>query len=115
MPTSSNGDEQQRSPNLNAQFMRATARDDAVGLGALISQAKKEDTLDDNLLRLSLQNCAKKGHAACARLLLENGAQTDITPGGKGSPALFWAVSQPQNKGHPVSYTHLTLPTKRIV
>lgn len=102
MPNSNNGDDQQqqRSPNLYASFMRATARDDAAALTELITQAKKEGALEDNLLRVSLQNCAKKGHPATARVLLENGAQTDIVPGGKGSPALFWAVSQPQNKGH---------------
>lgn len=99
MPASKHGDEPQQSPNLYAQLMRATARDDPVALQDLIAQARQENILDDNLLRLGVQNCSKKGNAACARVLLENGAPTDTT-GSKGSPALFWAVSQPQNKGH---------------
>lgn len=98
MPTSSNGDE--RGPNVYAQLMRATARDDPKAVKELLDQARTEGTLDDNLLRLGLQNCAKKGLAAAAQVLLENGAKTDTTEGGRGSPALFWAVAQPQNPRH---------------
>ena len=84
---------------LYAELMRATARGDAKALETLIPRAKVEGTLNDNLLRLGLQNACKKGKAAAARLLLEEGAPTDLT-GQKGSPALFWAVTQPQTKGH---------------
>lgn len=84
---------------LYGELMRATARGDAEVLEALLPRAKGEGTLNDNLLRIGLQNAAKKGKAAAAKLLLQEGAPTDRTSD-KGSPALFWAVTSPQTKGH---------------
>ena len=85
--------------NIYAQLMSATARGDEVALQHLIPQAKSAGILNDNLLRLGLQNACKKGKVSAARLLLAEGAPTNLT-GTKGSPALFWACTQPQTKGH---------------
>lgn len=89
----------QQSNNLYGELMSATARGDEKALERLIPRAKAEGTLNENLLRLGLQNACKKGKVAAAHTLLLEGAPTDLT-GDKGSPALFWAVTQPQTKGH---------------
>ncbi|KAL9056386.1 MAG: hypothetical protein Q9162_002977 [Coniocarpon cinnabarinum] len=81
------------------ELMRATARGDAEALEPLIPRIKDEGALDDNLLRVGLQNACKKGKVAAARLLLREGAPTDLF-GSRGAPALFWVVTQPQTKGH---------------
>ena len=88
-----------KSDSLYAQLMSATARGDEKVLEGLIPRAKAEGTLTDNLLRIGLQNACKKGKSAAVRLLLAEGAPTDLT-GEKGSPALFWSVTSPQTKGH---------------
>ena len=46
---------------------------------------------------------------------LKNGSVLCIGAGGLGSPAALYLASSGIGRLGPVSYTHLTLPTKRIV
>ena len=85
--------------NAYTEIASASLRGDEKALQELIPRARAEGTLNDNLLRIALQNASKRGKPAAARVLLEEGAPTDLT-GDKGSPALSWAVTQPQTKGH---------------
>lgn len=78
-------DGKEPAPNIYVQLMRATARNEAHTVRQLVEQAREDGALDDNLLRLGLQNCAKKGTADAARVLLENGAKTDVTPSERGA------------------------------
>lgn len=97
MPKRNEGGAQNKS--IHGELMSATARGDETALERLIPRAKAQGILNDNLLRIGLQNACKKGKVAAARILLNEGAPTDLT-GNKGSPALFWAVTSPQTKGH---------------
>ncbi|KAL9110589.1 MAG: hypothetical protein Q9227_004947 [Pyrenula ochraceoflavens] len=78
---------------LLVKLVKAADQGKSQELEGLLKETKAANILDDNTLRISLQKASEKGREPVVRLLLAEGAKTDIITS-KGLPPLYRAVEK---------------------